>query len=58
MTLNPERKSGASSGTSPVPVGQLPPLGQAPTTVSAQMIRRDRYGDPVVDDTAGQKECS
>lgn len=46
MTTNPERTAMASSGTSSVPIGQLPPLGQVPSTMTAQVIRRDRYGDP------------
>ena len=30
----------------PVPVGTLPPLGEVPDTMYAQVVRADRFGDP------------
>jgi crotonyl-CoA carboxylase/reductase len=32
--------------TDPAPIGELPPLGEVPQTMLAQVIRQDRYGDP------------
>ena len=32
--------------SSPVPVGTLPPLGEVPSTMYAQVIRQERFGDP------------
>ncbi|MFE4722734.1 crotonyl-CoA carboxylase/reductase [Streptomyces sp. NPDC056728] len=41
-----ERRSVAT--TSDVPdIGQLPPLGEVPTQMHAQVVRQDRYGDPL-----------
>lgn len=31
---------------SSIPVGTLPPLGEVPETMTAQVIRQDRFGDP------------
>lgn len=41
-----ERRSIVTPGVEPVPLGELPPLGSVPATMQAQVIRRDRYGDP------------
>ena len=41
-----ERASVSTRGTEPVPVGSLPPLGEVPAHMHAQVVRRDRYGDP------------
>lgn len=30
----------------PVPIGSLPPLGEVPEKMNAQVIRQDRFGDP------------
>ncbi len=30
----------------PVPIGTLPPLGEVPDTMYAQVVRADRFGDP------------
>lgn len=35
-----------TSGTEPTPIGQLPPLGEVPATMTASVIRQDRCGDP------------
>lgn len=40
------RRSVATPGTEPVPVGELPPAGQIPAQMHAQVVRRERYGDP------------
>jgi crotonyl-CoA carboxylase/reductase len=32
--------------TDPVPVGALPPLGEVPPRMLAQVVRQDRFGDP------------
>jgi crotonyl-CoA carboxylase/reductase len=33
-------------GTASVPIGTLPPLGEVPETMLAQVVRQDRFGDP------------
>lgn len=45
-TPSDERASVATPGTDPVPLGELPPIGVVPTHMHAQVVRRDRYGDP------------
>src|SRR5919197_4141302 len=40
------RKSVSTPGTAPVPIGSLPSLGSVPARMHAQVVRRDRYGDP------------
>lgn len=45
-TTDAERRSVNSPGAEPVPIGQLPPLGVVPATMTASVVRRDRYGDP------------
>jgi crotonyl-CoA carboxylase/reductase len=32
--------------TDAAPIGELPPLGEVPRTMLAQVVRRERYGDP------------
>lgn len=46
MTTTPERIWMTNSDTGPISVGQRPELRNVPATMSAQVIRRDRYGDP------------
>jgi len=29
-----------------VPLGELPPLGEIPKTMTALVVRQDRFGDP------------
>jgi len=40
-------ESKATKGTTPVPIGELPPLGEVPATMSALVVRQSRFGDPV-----------
>lgn len=40
------RRSVVAAGVDAVPVGELPPIGQVPSRMHAQVVRRDRYGDP------------
>ncbi|WP_020501663.1 crotonyl-CoA carboxylase/reductase [Sciscionella marina] len=40
------RRSVATPGAEPVPIGELPPLGTVPERMHAQAVRQDRYGDP------------
>lgn len=44
---NGARKSAATGGLDVVAVGELPPLGQVPEHMHAQLIRASRYGDPL-----------
>lgn len=46
MTDSAARQSVFTPGLDPVPVGEVPPLGRIPSTMYAQAIRADRYGDP------------
>jgi crotonyl-CoA carboxylase/reductase len=32
--------------SNPVPIGSLPPVGEVPQKMFAQVIRQDRFGDP------------
>lgn len=41
-----ERTSVVTRGIDPVPLGELPPVGQVPAKMIAHVIRQDRYGDP------------
>ncbi|GCD91117.1 crotonyl-CoA carboxylase/reductase [Nocardioides sp. LS1] len=41
-----ERNSVVTPGVEPTPVGQLPPVGQVPSHMHAQLVRQDRFGDP------------
>jgi len=43
-----DRVSVVTSGIDPVPIGELPELGIIPSHMHAQVIRQDRYGDPIV----------
>ncbi|QNN52357.1 crotonyl-CoA carboxylase/reductase [Nocardioides mesophilus] len=52
-TLTSQRKSVATPGAEIVPVGELPPLGVVPSHMHAQVVRQERYGDPL---TAFQHE--
>jgi crotonyl-CoA carboxylase/reductase len=36
----------ASTGAAPTPLGSLPPLGEVPETMLAQVVRQTRFGDP------------
>lgn len=44
-TLDDGRQE-ATTGADLVPLGSLPPLGEVPTQMHAQVVRPDRYGDP------------
>jgi len=35
-----------ASASDAVPVGTLPPVGEIPTRMFAQLVRQDRFGDP------------
>jgi len=52
-TTDEHRQSVVTPGTAPVPLGELPPLGDVPDTMTAAVVRQDRYGDPA---TAFQQE--
>lgn len=41
-----EREPVATMSGEPVPIGQLPAIGDVPSTMYAQVIRPDRFGDP------------
>lgn len=45
-TTDADRRSVSTPALSSVDVGSLPPLGQVPTHMHAQVVRPDRYGDP------------
>ena len=42
---SPDRTS-AATGIASTPLGSLPPLGEVPETMLAQVVRQDRFGDP------------
>lgn len=44
--LEIERNSVVTPGVDPTPVGELPPVGQVPSHMHAQVVRPARYGDP------------
>jgi crotonyl-CoA carboxylase/reductase len=46
-TTDEERVAVSKKTVRPVPVGELPPLGDVPQTMTAAVIRQDRFGDPV-----------
>ncbi|GGV28845.1 crotonyl-CoA carboxylase/reductase [Actinomadura cremea] len=48
MSEQDQRRSVVTPGTDTVPVGELPPTGRVPATMHAQVVRRDRYGDPAL----------
>lgn len=50
--MNDSRRSVATTQHTPE-LGHLPPLGDVPATMHAQVVRQDRYGDPL---TAFQRE--
>lgn len=45
-TTDEDRQPVTTPGTEPTPIGTLPPLGQVPTTMTAAVVRQDRFGDP------------
>lgn len=45
-TNHEDRQPVTTPGTEPTPIGTLPPLGQVPTTMTAAVVRQDRFGDP------------
>lgn len=47
------RQSVVTPGVDPTPIGTLPPIGDVPSHMYAQVVRRDRYGEPA---TAFQSE--
>jgi crotonyl-CoA carboxylase/reductase len=48
-----ERRSVVTPGVAPIEIGDLPPTGQVPSHMHAQVVRPDRFGDPA---TAFQPE--
>lgn len=42
-----DRRDVSTAGVDVVPLGQLPPVGVVPRKMHAQVVRPDRYGDPV-----------
>lgn len=46
-------RQSVSTSDNSVPLGQLPPLGEVPRTMTAMVVRQDRFGDP---ETAFQLE--
>jgi crotonyl-CoA carboxylase/reductase len=46
MVADEQRTPVNTQGASVVEIGQLPPLGEVPEMMHAQVVRRDRYGDP------------
>lgn len=45
-TTDQVRRPVATAGTGPVPIGQLPGLGEVPAKMTASVVRQDRFGDP------------
>jgi len=45
-TTDEARRTVTTPGTEPVPIGQLPPLGEVPAKMTASVVRQDRFGDP------------
>ena len=45
-TTDEARRPVTTPGTEPVPIGQLPPLGEVPDKMTASVVRQDRFGDP------------
>jgi crotonyl-CoA carboxylase/reductase len=45
-TTDAARRPACTAGLEAVDIGTLPPLGEVPATMHAQVIRPDRYGDP------------
>ncbi|MGH9011458.1 MAG: crotonyl-CoA carboxylase/reductase [Acidimicrobiia bacterium] len=41
-----ERRSVVNSGDEPVPIGSVPPVGEVPARMHAQVVRPSRYGEP------------
>ena len=41
-----ERRSVVNSGAEPVPIGSVPPVGEIPAKMHAQVVRPARYGEP------------
>jgi crotonyl-CoA carboxylase/reductase len=41
-----DRRSVVNGGADPVPIGSLPPLGEVPARMHAQVVRPARYGEP------------
>lgn len=53
MTTEDERVTIGKRGVEPTPLGELPELGVVPETMTALVVRQDRFGDPA---TAFQQE--
>lgn len=45
-TLDEDRQPVVTRGAAPAPLGKLPPLGDVPATMTASVVRQDRFGDP------------
>ena len=43
-----DRRSVVNSGADPAAIGSLPPLGEVPASMHAQVVRPARYGEPAV----------
>lgn len=41
-----ETHAGAMTGPAETPIGELPPIGEVPAEMWAQVIRQDRFGEP------------
>ncbi|GAA2623664.1 crotonyl-CoA carboxylase/reductase [Streptomyces vastus] len=45
-TTDDQRETVSSAQVREVPIGELPPLGDVPQTMTASVVRQDRFGDP------------
>lgn len=45
-TTDAERHPATTPGAGAVPIGELPPPGVVPATMTAAVVRQDRFGDP------------
>jgi NADPH:quinone reductase and related Zn-dependent oxidoreductases len=41
-----DRRSPVNSDADPLPIGSVPPVGEVPRRMHAQVVRQDRYGEP------------
>lgn len=46
-TTDAERRPVSSLAVEAVPIGQLPPVGHVPATMTAAVVRQNRFGDPL-----------
>lgn len=52
-TIDADRRTVSAASAASVPIGQLPPVGEVPPSMTAQVVRQARFGDPA---TAFQPE--